>query len=386
MNFDIFLQWEETTRDTIDFKTVYVDMADDLIAGLMLSQILYWHLPSSGGDGSKLRVERDGHRWLAKSRTDWWDECRLTPPQVDLALKKLRARGVIVTKVYKFAGAPTTHIRIVKDRFMELWEMIVNVDDYTNLRKPEIKETLNSENNENQLDGTLNSDIHESSKTLDIHDSSISSTETTPHRLPTENTPESGGADAPRAPVELTIAKLRVWADDRAAAKDTPALEAAIAAERAGQDRKGAIQVLERARGVAGFSQDERNAMGRAILKLCFKLESAQFSTLDSNSRSNLSKAVTKWLVQGVAPDGIEQFGEWWYRVHLGHVQDYKHPPKLSDLGRLWGAFEEWRERRRETAGPVVIPGDPSPNGAAPKKSLRDLGIVLPGEAQPEGG
>jgi len=46
MEFNEFLSWELTTRDTIDFKKIYVDIAGDLIAGLLLSQIIYWHLPS----------------------------------------------------------------------------------------------------------------------------------------------------------------------------------------------------------------------------------------------------------------------------------------------------------------------------------------------------
>ena len=48
MNFDDFLKWEQSSRDTVDFKTVYVDMVGDLLAGLMLSQIVFWHLQAAG--------------------------------------------------------------------------------------------------------------------------------------------------------------------------------------------------------------------------------------------------------------------------------------------------------------------------------------------------
>ena len=72
-----FLLWETASRDTIDFKTIYVDMAGDLIAGLMLSQIIYWYLPAKDGS-SKLRICRDNYYWIAKGREDWWDEIRIS--------------------------------------------------------------------------------------------------------------------------------------------------------------------------------------------------------------------------------------------------------------------------------------------------------------------
>lgn len=125
-NFDLesamqqFLLWEAASRDTIDFKKIYVDMADDLVAGLMLSQIIYWHLPDRNG-ATKLRVERDGMQWLVKAQDEWWDECRLTAKQIRRARKILEDKGLIATAVYKFGGAPTTHIRIQWDVFLSLW-------------------------------------------------------------------------------------------------------------------------------------------------------------------------------------------------------------------------------------------------------------------------
>ena len=120
-SFDSFLSWEGTTRDTIDFKRIYVDMAGDLVAGLLLSQLVYWHL--DGRDGrTKLRVFRDGHGWVAKQRDDWWDEVRITPKQFDRACKILVDKGLITKTYFRFAGLRTMHLRIVKDRFMEVWQ------------------------------------------------------------------------------------------------------------------------------------------------------------------------------------------------------------------------------------------------------------------------
>lgn len=116
-----FLSWEQASRDTIDFKTIYVDMADDLIAGLLLSQIVYWYLPSKKG-GSKLRVFKDGYYWIAKARHEWWDEIRVKPRQIDRAITKLEEKGIIVSHVYRFNNAPTTHIRIDKEGFLAAWD------------------------------------------------------------------------------------------------------------------------------------------------------------------------------------------------------------------------------------------------------------------------
>ena len=117
---DTFLSWEKTTRDTIDFKCIYVDMAGDLVSGLLLSQIVYWNLPSQAGQ-TKLRVKKDGHLWLAKNRDDWWEEIRITPKQVDRAIKILSDKGLVVYENSLFAGKRTPFIRIDSDGFMAAW-------------------------------------------------------------------------------------------------------------------------------------------------------------------------------------------------------------------------------------------------------------------------
>ena len=124
-NWTQFLLWERASRDTIDFKKIYVDMADDLIAGLALSQIVYWYLPAKDGS-SKLRVFKDGYYWIAKGREDWWDEIRISTRQVDRALKILEEKGLIVTHLYRFRGAPTKHVRIDTKNFLEAWKVALD--------------------------------------------------------------------------------------------------------------------------------------------------------------------------------------------------------------------------------------------------------------------
>lgn len=106
-----FLAWEMASQDVIDVKRIYIDIAGDLAAGLLLSQLIYWHLPSKQG-GSKLRVRQQGHNWIAKTREDWWLECRLTPRQIDRASAILETRGLIVTGLFRFNASPTKHYRL----------------------------------------------------------------------------------------------------------------------------------------------------------------------------------------------------------------------------------------------------------------------------------
>lgn len=115
-----FLLWELSSNDTIDFKKVYVDMVDDLLGGLLLSQIVYWHLPSKETGRSKLRVTKEGHLWIAKGREDWYKEVRMSAKQYDRAIKILEKAGIVEVKTFKFDGSPMKHCRLLWDNFLNL--------------------------------------------------------------------------------------------------------------------------------------------------------------------------------------------------------------------------------------------------------------------------
>jgi hypothetical protein len=119
-SFTHFLLWERSSRDTLEVKRLYIDMAGDLVAGVVLSQIVYWHLPSRDGR-PRLQVKREGKLWLAKGRDEWWQECRISPKQADRALEVLKERGLIEVRLFKFAQAPTKHIRIRQPEFLRAW-------------------------------------------------------------------------------------------------------------------------------------------------------------------------------------------------------------------------------------------------------------------------
>ncbi len=119
LDFDKFLRWEETSYDTIKVKRMYVDIAGDLVAGILLSQIIYWHLPNRQNGTSKLRVKKGEHLWLAKGRDDWWDECRITARQFDRAINILVDKDVIEKKIFRFNGSPMVHVRLKPEILMK---------------------------------------------------------------------------------------------------------------------------------------------------------------------------------------------------------------------------------------------------------------------------
>lgn len=106
-----FLAWEAASRDTIDVKCCYIDAAGDLVAGILLSQLVYWWLPRADGS-PKVTIIRDGRFWIAKQRDEWWDECRITAKQYDRAIRLLEKAGLVHRAVFRFKGDPVAHVSL----------------------------------------------------------------------------------------------------------------------------------------------------------------------------------------------------------------------------------------------------------------------------------
>jgi hypothetical protein len=135
-SFRNFLYWEAASRDTIDFKKIYVDMTGDLLAGLLLSQIVFWHLPNKTGD-SKLRIEKKGNYWIAKSHDEWYEEIRFSRKNFDTAIKKLVQLKLVEKQIFRFNGTPTIHIRLIEDDFLYLWTKTLENMKEKDTKKPQ---------------------------------------------------------------------------------------------------------------------------------------------------------------------------------------------------------------------------------------------------------
>lgn len=114
-------EWVEVERQLsgVWVRPEFTAIAGSSQAGLLLSQIVYWFTPGSSGT-SKLRIKRESLLWLAKRRVDWAKECGISPRQYDTAIAKLIKLEVVETKIFHFAGHPTTHIRLQLDKLAEL--------------------------------------------------------------------------------------------------------------------------------------------------------------------------------------------------------------------------------------------------------------------------
>lgn len=110
-----FVQWELASRETIDFKMIYVDIAGgDILAGLLLSQIIFWNLPNKDGR-SKLRVQKEDKLWLARKHSDWYQEIRMSEDQVRRALGVLKELNLVEVSAFRFNGERITHIALNKN-------------------------------------------------------------------------------------------------------------------------------------------------------------------------------------------------------------------------------------------------------------------------------
>ena len=134
-----FLQWEMASRDTIDVKRSYIDLAGDLVTGILLSQIVFWHLP--GENGERLRVTNGDHVWLVKKRSDWWQECRITPKQFDRAAAILETKKLIITEVHRFQGETQKHIRIDWPVFLAKMGEVVETEGKSGIPQTAIPES-----------------------------------------------------------------------------------------------------------------------------------------------------------------------------------------------------------------------------------------------------
>jgi len=103
-------------QDEIAINKMYIDITGDLIAGLLLNQIVHWNLPSKK-DGTK----RSGE-YLVKQRSDWYDEIRISKKQYDRAASILKKMDLVTIQVKKSAhynGEIALHIKLNTEILMQ---------------------------------------------------------------------------------------------------------------------------------------------------------------------------------------------------------------------------------------------------------------------------
>lgn len=158
-NYRRFLAWRANDDYfSVSLKLAYIDLADDdLIAGILLAQILYWFSPDKHGR-PRARVKKGDRYWLAKRRTDWLGQCRITENQYDRAIQVLVKRGLVTVELHRFSGTPMPHIWVN-------WETLV-----TELAKIPPQAPANGNSTETKVEkplhGLVNPDFEQKSKSI----------------------------------------------------------------------------------------------------------------------------------------------------------------------------------------------------------------------------
>lgn len=113
---DTITRWLRTLDDNGDkllLRRAHIDLCDgDHLAATIFSQLLYYHLPDQKGRGTRLRVQKDGHYWVAKKYNDWYEECRINEFTARNKIGQLKKTGLIRTDNFRFNGLKILHLRI----------------------------------------------------------------------------------------------------------------------------------------------------------------------------------------------------------------------------------------------------------------------------------
>lgn len=89
-----------------------VAMTDGLASAILLLRLAAWTPHAT--------IKREGHKWIAKSASEWCIETGLTMKQYLGAISSLRRLGYVVTQQHIFAGKNVTHVRLTITAYGQL--------------------------------------------------------------------------------------------------------------------------------------------------------------------------------------------------------------------------------------------------------------------------
>jgi len=112
-------QVDNNARAILVYNTL-IDLCGNLSTGMLLSQIVYWSSCTKDPDG-----------WFYKTNAEWLSELRIGQYQLRNGIKRLKEMGLLVTKVKKANGAPTTHYLLLRGKLLKM------VQDYGKSAHPE---------------------------------------------------------------------------------------------------------------------------------------------------------------------------------------------------------------------------------------------------------
>lgn len=106
---------EEGGGAFVMFRPEFARVCGSADAGMLLSYLVYWFLPSKGGK-SKLSVTWYGKRQLVKSRAELMSETGLTEWKLRAAVKRLEELGLVESSVHLFGNKTRPHLHLDEPR------------------------------------------------------------------------------------------------------------------------------------------------------------------------------------------------------------------------------------------------------------------------------
>lgn len=177
---------EAEDHDKINVKRIYIDMnGGNFFDGVMFSQIMYWHGKNEHGK-SRMQVHKEGEYWLAKQYEDWWDECRINERTARQCINRMVKSGLLIKRLWHFAGKPTVHIRVNWDVFSYRVKMLRHEMSFTD------SSTRHEMSNRSGL-SDIKRQIH---STPDVNPYTETTTETTKQTETKEPAPSAGEGSA----------------------------------------------------------------------------------------------------------------------------------------------------------------------------------------------
>ncbi len=151
IDWDQFCVMERLTNDAIDLKKAYIDMAGgDILAGLFISQVVFWELPSRDGNEKKV-INMNGKYWIIKTAEEWHKETRLKEKQLLRCVEFWKEKKMIDVEVHHFMGKKSRYICLNRKKFVKLLVSSVNdIYEWSELPKGNLqvpkRELTNSQN------------------------------------------------------------------------------------------------------------------------------------------------------------------------------------------------------------------------------------------------
>lgn len=117
--FQDFLRQRSALQRQVSIKLAFIDLcAGDHMAALMLSLVVDQVARPGSSD------HPDG--WVRMPWVFTWGRARMTRKKGRQLLNRLVRLGYCQTKVMRFQGAPTLHVRLCEQAFMAAWRGVLN--------------------------------------------------------------------------------------------------------------------------------------------------------------------------------------------------------------------------------------------------------------------